>query len=454
MADVSNTRPLGLTKAIVFREVIIVGSDQISDVAAAPTLSVGSGTPDAVLTRPQGSLFLDKAGASEDAILYINTDGASAWSAVQAGGAGSDAIADTNTYYTTDTINGAFDALALQIGGLTDATFSFAEQNVLANDDAIYAALEKLDLEWGDLGSVANTEGASRVAIENAAAYYTGAEVESALANLGAQIGGDNDSTFAFTQEVVVADNDSVYTALDALDQEFVAYRTNFVELEDFHGQPATEAEGPFILNAGIDGTAIDPAIDTSQPAGVWDCKTGTNDGTVAQDGSQLVWSKMPIRLSNLGGGIAIEARIRIKTAITNAKVFFGLTDNTALEEPFTNTADVITAVADDAVGFLYSTDATTDDWWAVAVDSTVKDAANASSGIAPTADVFQILGMRISADGADITFTINGIPAGTMTADVGVGDDVVLYPTLCCNGDGTASKNVDIDFIRISGQR
>ncbi len=98
--------------------------------------------------------------------------------------AGSDVITDTNTYYTVDTVDGGFDALALQVGGLTDATFAFAEQNVLADDDAIYAALEKIDLFVGDLASVANTEGASLIGIEDAAANITATEVEGAVAEL------------------------------------------------------------------------------------------------------------------------------------------------------------------------------------------------------------------------------------------------------------------------------
>ncbi len=63
-------------------------------------------------------------------------------------------------------------------------TFNFTEENVLADNDAVYPALEKLDLQWGDLFSTANTEGASLVAIEDAAGNFTGTDVEAAMAEV------------------------------------------------------------------------------------------------------------------------------------------------------------------------------------------------------------------------------------------------------------------------------
>lgn len=173
----------------------------------------GAGVPTDVLGRPGIWVRNDPSNLNE--IMYL-TDGAT-WDAVESVAADA-VIDDTNTYYTVDTINGALDALALQLGGLTDATFGFAENNVLADNDALYAALEKLDLKWGDLASVANTEGASLVGAEDAAAYYAGAQVEAILTALGVQIGGLTDTTFGFAENNVLADNDPLYAALEKLD--------------------------------------------------------------------------------------------------------------------------------------------------------------------------------------------------------------------------------------------
>jgi len=140
----------------------------------------GAGVPTDVIGRP--GMYLRTDPADVNTFLYLTFDGTT-WNALEAD-QGAAAIADTNTYFTTDTMDGAFDALALQLGGLTDATFGFAENNVLADDDAVYAALEKLDLKWGDLASVANGEGAALVGLEDAGDYLAATDVEAAIAEI------------------------------------------------------------------------------------------------------------------------------------------------------------------------------------------------------------------------------------------------------------------------------
>jgi len=98
---------------------------------------------------------------------------------------GSDAITDAGGYFATDTVDGAFDALSVQIGGLTDTTYTFGTNEVLDNDEFIYPALGKLD--------------ARHLALQ-------------------AQIGGDTAATKAYTEQNVVTDDEPVMTSLDALD--------------------------------------------------------------------------------------------------------------------------------------------------------------------------------------------------------------------------------------------
>ncbi len=93
-------------------------------------------------------------------------------------------IEDASGYYAGNNVEAISNELEAQIGGDTSSTYDFSENNVLADDDAIYAALNKLDLKWGDLGSSANGEGASLVAIEDAAGYFSATDVEGALAEL------------------------------------------------------------------------------------------------------------------------------------------------------------------------------------------------------------------------------------------------------------------------------
>ncbi len=111
-----------------------------------------------------------------------------------ASGAGLDVA---NGVYTIDAINGTVlikdllaakvlaDALLLQVGGATVTTFNFTNDQVLADNDSVYDALDKLDTKWFDLASVANLEGAALVGIEDVADDYVATDVEAALAELG-----------------------------------------------------------------------------------------------------------------------------------------------------------------------------------------------------------------------------------------------------------------------------
>lgn len=225
--------------------------------------------------------------------------------------------------------------------------------------------------------------------------------------------------------------------------------RYRFEVFDDFVYGTITEADTPWILNEGSDGSATDPAIN-SQECGVIQCVTGTGDGTTAQDGSQLV-CRIPVQADS--GGLVFEARLHINTAITNVAVNVGLTDVTTLEEPFTNAADVITSNASDAACFVYDTGATTDEWWMCCVDSDADDTGNATTGTAPTADVYQTFRIEVSADGNTVAFYIDGTLEGTLT-NAGVSPSVNLYATVIACGDGTASKTVDVDYIYVGHKR
>lgn len=222
-----------------------------------------------------------------------------------------------------------------------------------------------------------------------------------------------------------------------------------FVLFDDFIQQTIVEADTPWILNSGADAQALDPAIN-AQAGGVIRLTTGDADGTTANDGSQLV-CHLPVT-ANLGG-VSFETRLHINTAITTVSVCAGFTDATGLEEPFTNSADTITSTATDAVCFLYDTDATTDTWWAVAVDTDVDDTGNASTGTAPVADTYQVLRIDISPDGNTCYFYIDGVLKATRNAG-GVSPDVALYATVIACATTTTSKTVDIDYIKVKHNR
>ncbi len=199
-----------MKKQLVIRKLIPLISTDTADRATSPTITSGTAVPTAA--EPNGSIYLKTDGG-----LYKRQG--SAWELVaDITDVSEAAIDDAGTYYTTDTIDGAFDALGVQVGGDTDATYNFAEANVCADNDAVYAALNKLDLKFGDLASVANGEGASLVAVEDAGTYWTGTDAEAVLDEISTQIGGATSTTFNFTEANVLADNDAIYAALEKLD--------------------------------------------------------------------------------------------------------------------------------------------------------------------------------------------------------------------------------------------
>ena len=225
--------------------------------------------------------------------------------------------------------------------------------------------------------------------------------------------------------------------------------RDVFEIFDDFTYRAIAETYTPWILNSGTDPQAIDPAISAAE-GGVLLMTTGDDTGATAVDATQII-CHIPVQADS--GGLVFETRLHINTAITNVSVFCGLTDVTTLEEPFTNAADVITSNATDACGFLYDTDATTDEWWMCAVDSDTDDSGNAATGTAPVADTYQVFRVEVSSNGNSIAYYIDGTLEGTLT-NVGVTETANLYATVIACGDGTASKTVDVDYIYVGTQR
>lgn len=105
-------------------------------------------------------------------------------SAANGEGASGIAVENAAGYFTGADIEALLGELATQLGGDSSTTYDFSENNVLADNDAVYAALEKLDLKWGDLASANTGEGASLVGIEDSAGVFTATDVEAALKEL------------------------------------------------------------------------------------------------------------------------------------------------------------------------------------------------------------------------------------------------------------------------------
>ena len=129
----------------------------------------------ATMERKSGADFTDDAWGP----LFANdfTIDASQDRAVQASdlantgvgkGASIIGVRDANGYWTNNQAEAVFNEIAAQIGGDTSVAFDFTEDGlVLADNDTVYAALNKLNSKWGDLASQLAGEGASLVGFED-----------------------------------------------------------------------------------------------------------------------------------------------------------------------------------------------------------------------------------------------------------------------------------------------
>jgi hypothetical protein len=150
-------------------------------------------------------------------------------------------------------------------------------------------------------------------------------------------------------------------------------------------------------------------------------------------------------------GGLFAEARLKI-SAITDVVLFFGLTDQVSgLEMPFTYSGTTLTSNATDGVGFLFDTNATTDNFKAVGVDTDV-DATVQDLGVAPVADTYITLRVEVDADG-NAVFLINGDRKGTVMAAC-VTPSVALTPVIAAFSETTTVRDVYVDYIDVGMHR
>lgn len=147
-------------------------------------------------------------------------------------------------------------------------------------------------------------------------------------------------------------------------------------------------------------------------------------------------------------GAMFIESRFTLSSA-TNAALFVGFTDTTALEMPFSlGAGDVVSAVATDAFGILFDTAADTDVVWGVAVKAgVVQTAVNLGNALTSGGQVR----WRVVCDASgNVTFWRNGVQV-TGTISAGVTTSAIFAPVECGFSRNTTSKNMQIDYTTVS---
>lgn len=200
----------------------------------------------------------------------------------------------------------------------------------------------------------------------------------------------------------------------------------------------------------GTDASPTDAAVKVGGIGGVLTVSTGDAGTGLAADLAQ-VNSFLNWRAAN--GDLVAETRVKL-SAITNLYMFFGLTDNNALEAPIESAAsgDNITTNASDAVGFMFDTRMATDTVWLAGVKADV-DATKQNTNLIPVAGDYMTLRVQVTAAGAALFF-INGVQVGTQM-DNAVSPNVALTPTFALgNTSLTVAKTADVDYIGVSMKR
>jgi hypothetical protein len=199
----------------------------------------------------------------------------------------------------------------------------------------------------------------------------------------------------------------------------------------------------------GTDATAtVQIGVDLSGLCRVQTGATLTN--ALAINGSQLSGE---LNFQANKGGLAFEARVKPGTTgdtVTNMQIFIGFTNQTTtLQMPMnlTTGAATITALATDAVGFMFNDLATTSakDWFMGGSKASTATAATAV-GARPTGGTFQTLRIEVSTAGT-ATFYVDGVVKATIANAVTA--NVPLTPVVVVNSLTNTAKKVDVDYLK-----
>lgn len=205
-----------------------------------------------------------------------------------------------------------------------------------------------------------------------------------------------------------------------------------------------------WLATEGTDSATSAAATLSGGIGGVLRLTTGDAGTGLAADTEQLTQKELMWQASN--GGLAAEFRLKL-SAITTCYVFIGFTDTVAaaLEAPIESaaSANTLTSNASNAVGVMFDTRMSTDNWWLVGVKADV-DATAQNSGFAPVADTYETWRIEVDTSG-NATFYRNGVSVGTVMSNaITAATDLTLVMT-ASKTSVAASMTVDIDYVHAS---
>jgi hypothetical protein len=306
---------------------------------------------------------------------------------------------------------------------------------------------------------------------DNATGYATAAEAVDALpapadhhVRMGYVTATKSDGSFTFgTTDFDAANTTVAYTNSSTVDPKPYSNSTGAPQtftgvdiMEPMHAVFEDDFDG-FSLNtskwtvrAGSDTLPPSAALVQGGGQGGWlRLTTGTNVSTDwAVNGIQIVG---PLQWSANQGSLTMEVRYKVSSAASMG-IFLGFTDNTAsLEFPIrVVAADAIESNATNAVGFAYDTLAATDHLYMLGVEGDTDATKQTTSAIPST--TFETLKIELTKTGEAFFFK-NGQRIGSVMRDA-VSPSALLCPTVIAYARGSSGKTVDIDYIRVRGER
>jgi hypothetical protein len=292
---------------------------------------------------------------------------------------------------------------------------------------ATFAAMDGSDTS---LGIDINITGADHAGTSN---ILTGIDLD--LTTADAQV----------TEKAIDVSDSTWDMAIDAGVVPIVSTAQTF--MDDFFGDTLLDE---YTELSGTDPQAVQAIGGNAVQYGEYQITSGDDNTNCAASCEGLV---LGTHWSADQGSLIFEARAHIDSAVANDVVCIGLTDTVGLEMPATVAGTTITTNASDALAFCFDTAADTDQWYVIGVAANTDATGNALSGVAPTADTYQVLRIEADAAGADARFYIDGSLVGTLTANA-VTAATLLTPVVMVDTNAAESNVVDVDYIFVSAQR
>lgn len=254
--------------------------------------------------------------------------------------------------------------------------------------------------------------------------------------------------------DAIVDDPQVVETAIKigdewdiALDTELPVVATAVQWMDDFLGDTVLDQ---YTEVSGSDAEAVQTIVE--EQYGVYQLTSGDVGSNPAAD---LEGVYLSLEWQADQGSLIYETRLHIDTDIATVEVCAGFSDDVStVELPFTNAADTVTAVSDDAIMFCFDTGSTTVEWFVNGAAGGTEATGIAAAGVAPTADVYQKLRIEIDDGGSDCRFYIDDALVGTLTANCVTNTDLLAPGVVISSGGNAGSNVVDIDYIYAAAAR